>query len=280
MNIDANNTSGYSSLNTQAMFNVAFVENNEPPIDTYIKKVRSLSLLVNPANFSDITANLVVLGSVSAFESYMREIIRRTILIDKKSLKICEAMPLSYGAAISHQKNLLPEAILEDISFAGKANVQESIKTFMGIKGHLPNSLSSALDEFGKVCEIRHCLVHRFGKLGTKNAIKLGLSDHSDCIEKPLLLTYQTLQDVQITCNVVVKEVNNYVFNGLLKRLITEDNGKKITATQWTWNYNSDRKEFLKYYSTFVSLIEKPPLHNDAKDAYKLYRDIYNNLPR
>src|SRR5690606_7435082 len=139
----------------------------------YFSKIRSLVLLVSPTDFNDLNANLVVLGCISVFESYMREVIRRTILIDDITKRNCEAMPLSYGAAISHRASLLPEAILEDVSFAGKKNVIESLKNFIAIKGTLPNSLLLALDEFSKVCELRHCLVHRFGKLGAKNAIKL-----------------------------------------------------------------------------------------------------------
>jgi len=282
MNIDANNTSPYHFLDTTNMFDLDFRETNETPIDTYIKKIRSLTVLIdpNPADYNKILANLVLLGSVSVFESYMREIIRRTILIDKISLTHCESLPLSYGAAISHVNELMPEAILEDVSFAGKVNIQESLKKFLNLKGNLPDSLVVALDEFAKVCELRHCLVHRFGKLGTKNAIKLGLTDHSLSIEKPLSLDYIALQNLQMTCNTVVKELNNYIFNSLLKRLIMDERGKKIPTVIWTWKYNQDRALFLKYYMTFVSIIETPRNHSSAREAYDLYRITYNSLRR
>ncbi|WP_367753790.1 hypothetical protein [Flavobacterium sp. WC2430] len=281
-NLDANNTSAYHLLDTTNMFDTLFSEANEPPIDTYISKITNLILLVdpNPLVFNKGLANLLVLGSVSAFESYMREVLRRTILIDRISLKNCESLPLSYGAAISHGNDLMPEAILEDVSFAGKFNIQESLKKFLNLKGNLPDSLIATLDEFVKVCELRHCLVHRFGKLGTKNAIKLGLSDHSNCIEKPLQLDYIALQNLQVTCNALVKEINNYIFNSLLKRLIIDDRGKKINNVIWTWKYNQDRMLFLKYYKTFVSSIEVPRNHSTAKQAYDLYRNSYNNLKR
>lgn len=276
--IDANNTSSFIPLDTSTMFNRGFIENNESPIDTYFNKIQSLVILVNPASFNEINANLVVLGCMSVFESYMREMIRRTILIDEITRKNCELMPITYGAAISHNSGLLPEAILEDISFAGKDNIKESLKQFIGIKGHLPNSLSLALEEFSKVCEIRHCLVHRFGKLGTKNAIKLGLTNHSICIEKPLQLDFTLLQSIQLACNVVVKEINNYVFNSLLQRLIIGDDGKKKTSTIWTWNFTRDRNIFSKYYKTFVSSNESTVNHSSAKGAFDLYRDFYKRL--
>lgn len=280
LTIDANNTSGYASLNTHTMFNLGFVETDDVPIDTYITKIRGLIILIDPGNYNDILANLVVLGTVSAFESYIREVIRKTIIIDNLSQKNCETMPLSYGAAMSHQSQLLPEAILEEFSFAGKKNVVDSIKHFLNFKGNIPDSLDLALNEFSKVCEIRHCLVHRFGKLGTKNAIKLGLSEHSKCIEKPLLLDYVALQNLILACNVAVKEVNNYIFNGLLNRLITDERGRKLNSTIWKWNYNSDRLRFSKYYRTFVSTIEAPINHSSQKDAYDLYRNFYTGLRR
>jgi len=278
--IDANNTSNINPLNTDMMFDQAFSEVEQAPIDTYFQKTTSLIILINPTAFSSLMANLVVLGYISVFESYMREIIRKTVLIDSFSRNLCESMNLSYGAAISHEPKLLPEAILEDISFAGKENIKSSIIQFTGIKGHLPNSFSLALDEFDKVCQVRHCLVHRFGKLGTKNAIKLGLNNHKACIEKPLKLDYLSLQEIQHTCNVVVKEINNYLFNGLMKRLIVDvnQNDKKITNTVWKWNFNSDRSLFSKYYKTFVSTFERTTVHSNIKEAYNIYRDFYRSI--
>src|SRR5690606_16962447 len=91
--IDANNTSNCNPLPTNSMFDTSFRETDEAPIDTYFSKIRSLVLLVNPTNFNDLNANLVVLGCISVFESYMREIIRRTILIDDITKRNCEAMP-------------------------------------------------------------------------------------------------------------------------------------------------------------------------------------------
>ncbi|MER3374802.1 MAG: hypothetical protein RIM83_09230 [Allomuricauda sp.] len=277
LNINANATSGLVNLDTTRMFDHAFIEGTEPPIDTFINKIKNLTLLVNPASFDRLNGNLVLLGSVSAVESYMREVIRKCILIDFESRIKCEKHLMTYGAAISHEASLMPEAILEDVSFAGKGNIVESMRNFLGIKGRVDNSLDAILDEFVKVCQIRHCLVHRYGKLGTKNAIALGLSNHSSCIEKPLHLSYVSLQECQAITLSLVKEVNNYIFKKLLRRLIMDDNGSKKSNIIWQWDYRSDKKNFMLYYDILVSRLEPPTAHASAYECYEIYRDFYRN---
>lgn len=245
-----------------------------------MKKISSLSLLVNPLSFDQLTANLVLLGSISAVESYMREVIRKCIIIDVKCKTKCEIHNITYGAAISHKPELMPEAILEDVSFASKKNITDSLKDFLGIKGHIDSSLVSALNEFSKVCQIRHCLVHRYGKLGTKNAIALGLNSHSDSIEKPLSFNYTNLQECLAICSSLAKEVNNFVFKKILKRLICDDsnNDRKLTNIVWKWHYGQDRKLFKLYHDTLVSQVSNPGTHSNAREAYDLYKEFYESL--
>lgn len=278
LNIDANSTSGYVNLDTSSMFDSSFRESNTSPIDTFIGKMTNLTRLVDPSNFDELMANLVVLGSVSAVESYMREIIRKCILVDSDSKIKCEKQFVTYGAAISHNHDLMPEAILENYSFASKKNILDSLRELLGISGMPDNSVDEALNEFLKVCHIRHCLVHRYGKLGTKNAIELGLSKHSRCIEKPLKLNYSSLQESQAICLSMVKEVNNYIFKKLLLRLIIDEKKKKKTYVIWRWHYGRDKKKFNAYYDILVSQAARPDTHSDAKNAYNIYKSYYKNL--
>lgn len=277
-NLEANSTSSYINLDTTSLFDNSFSESDESPIDTFITKIGNLSTLINPTAFNELTANLVVLGSVSAVESYMREVIRKCVLIDSESKIKCEKHLLTFGAAISHDRNLMPEAILENYSFASKKNIIDSMRELLGIIGNPDNSVDESLNEFEKVCHLRHCLVHRYGKLGTKNAIELGLDNHKGCIEKPLKLNYSSLQDCQAICLSVVKEINNYIFRKLLIRLVATGKKKKKTTVIWKWNYNQDRKLFNNYYKILVSNSATPTTHTNAKAAYDEYRNFYRSL--
>ena len=161
-----------------------------------------LAHLSGPGSLDSTFANLLLLGNVSAVESYLREIIRKLINIDKESRKACEKQMLTFGAAKTHTPEMLPEALLENYSFANKENISKALRELLGLKGQksFSSSMEESLNEYENVCHLRHCVVHRFGKLGVNNAIALGLEEHKHCIEKPLQLTFQTLQKISNLC--------------------------------------------------------------------------------
>lgn len=69
----------------------------------------------------------------------------------------------------NEQFQQIQEKLFEKGAIASKENIKESIKNFLGInlqKSEDPD-LDKILEDFSKVCQIRHCLVHRFGLLGS-----------------------------------------------------------------------------------------------------------------
>jgi len=264
-----NDYSKSSKLETQSLFDKDFVESPLSPIDTFFEKTSELNKLIGkPEDFSNQLAGLILLGYVSAVESYFREIIRKLILVDNVSYKKCEKHTLTYGAALTHEPEMLPEALLENCSFAGNNNIKESLKNFLGItKGDYSSDVIEALDQFAKVCQLRHCSVHRFGRLGSNNAIALGLEEHKEYLEKPLIIDYNTLQEILLICNNIVKEINNFLFEKVLTRSASED------AYDWEWDLRKDKAEFKKYYDLFVSIKRPPDPEPSLNDAYEKFRN-------
>ena len=213
----------------------------------------------------------VLLGYVSAVESYMREITRRLIVFDDESRTACENQTLTYGAAIYHRdKEMLPEALLENISFASKKGIADVIKDFLGIKGNFPPEVEKVLDDFSRVCQLRHCIAHRFGKLGSNNAIKLGLMEHQECLEKPLKLNIRNLQEVFQVCQNTVKIINNFLFQTVLTRTL------KDVDCRWTWDLKTDKAAFKKYFDVFTSKENSSTL----KEVYEEFRKAYKTKGR
>lgn len=252
------------------------------PIDSFISNGMEINKLF--ASFtttgSAVLGNLIILGYVSAIESYFRALFRRLILIDEKSRVACEKRQISYGAVISINEMMLPEALFEEVSFAGKKNIIDSIKNFLNLslqESGLPLDLISTLDQFSEVCELRHCIVHRFGKFGSKNAINLGLTKHQASVEKPIKCDFATLQQLITICHNTVRITNNLLMDRILNRLIIDGNTKN-TTTIWTWNYNRDRILFQKYFNTFYSKLMPPPVKLTAKDAYIKYKNYYDSI--
>ncbi|MCK5718738.1 MAG: hypothetical protein KAH84_02175 [Thiomargarita sp.] len=273
-----NNSSQVTKFDTHDLFDKDYVEPNSSAIDTFLEKTEGLRNLLNKNLIKENSgepkipkyfANLMILAYISAVESYFRKIIRKVILIDKVAQKASENQILTYGAAIIHSPDMLPEALLENCSFASKKNIIDAIRTFIGIKGNMPNDVNDILEHFSKVCQLRHCIVHRFGHLGSKNMIELGLSKHKDYLEKPLQLDFNKLNEIFLVCNSTVKVINNFLFQTIITRTVTERN------INWCWNFDDDKEEFTKYYETFASKIEPPNNNATVKEAYDRFKEYF-----
>ncbi|MCP4157148.1 MAG: hypothetical protein GY757_56070 [bacterium] len=256
-------------LETGKMFDKNYNEPALSPIDMFIEKTRELNKLIGPEpeNMQPQLANLITLGYVSAVESYFRNLLRQLIVIDEASRIKCETQTLTYGAAISYDKNMLPESLLENSSFASKENIKKALKNFLGIKNTYPVDVEGVIEQFEKVCQVRHCIVHRFGHLGSNNAIKLGLKEHRELLNKPVRVSFDSLQDIFSICNNTVKVVNNFLFREILVRTAEDEN------RQWEWDFNKDEERFDGYFKIFRSkLLSKKPYHDDQSEAYRLFK--------
>lgn len=259
-------------IDTFSCFNVAHTEAEKSPIDSCFEKMNNLNLI--HIRFSSIAGistdvvgtqnNLILLGYISAVESYLREIIRKLIMLDKASRISSQEQQLNYGAAINYPSNLLPEALMERSSYASKTNIKDALKTFIGLKGQHANELDKALDEFEKICHLRHCVVHRFGKLGSSNAMKFGLDTHIECLEKPLSLDVGKLYNIYQICENTVLVLNHYLYTNIMKRTVEPD------YSFWQWDLRKDRNNFAKYYNLFASTIKGESSSNLNKAYYDL----------
>lgn len=274
------NNNGITSpiSNTETFFDITYTENNDSAVDSFFKKMKEFNLIIVHLESSTLEIalqkanfNLVLLGQISAVESYMREIIRKLIILDKYSNIKSSSSELTYGAAINYRKDILPEALMERFSFASQKNIIDAFREFLDIKGGCPTELETVLQEFDKICQLRHCMIHRFGKLGSNNAIKLGLEQHLECLEKPLSLDNNHLFETYTVCSNVVLVVNNYLFKTILTRTLEED---------WIWDFRRDKNKFKKYFELFYSNENPNPDIDSLKTCYTRIRDYKRSLNR
>lgn len=265
-----------TAVDTSALFDQAYAEPELSPIDQYFANNKPLNLISSSQSFKQDLASIVLLGYMSAVESYFRAILRGVIIIDSYSQKLVENADIPYAAAIHHQGHLLPEALLEGVSLASATKLKDTLKSLLGLKGAWPADVEKVLGEYSKICELRHCCVHRFGKLGTKNAVRLGLAEHHKLLEKPIQLTQENLEDISFVLRSVVNTINRFIFESLLDRMATNrgDQGQKLYLESWLWNYTMDRKRFLQYYNLFSSKEDTAPSPS-PKSIYDAYRLKY-----
>jgi len=265
------------TLDTAKLFDHEYVEGITSPIDQFIKNTNAVNLVW--LSLTDITpelASIVLLGYMSAVESYMRALIRSIINIDDTAKLAVEAQQISFAAAMHHNKEILPEALLEEISFASPENIKKSLIKFLGLQPSF-GDMEIYFTEFDKISQLRHCCTHRFGKLGTKNAVALGLAKHNNCLEKPLTLGRAELELTADILRDFVKGLNNIIFRAILERTATggkTPSGLIAVKTDWAWKYQKDRKKFASYYSIFASKSDAVP-SPDARQIYDSFAAAY-----
>lgn len=253
-------TSSIKSLN---FFDENYCEPLKSPIDIFNERKVSNLKLLGVGLFSPETskytslaisqnsewkqlANLVILGLVSSVETYFRTAIRKLLIIDTHSRKHSYSSNLTYGAALHHQKDLLPEALLENASFTSSVNIVKTLNSYLDINlGNYSKNptLNSAFNDFDLVCHLRHCVVHRSGLLGSNNALALGFDEFSAYLEKPISINLLTVQEIAVVCDTLIREINDRIFHEILSRTVKEIN--------WSGDLRSDKKIFKSYFDLF-----------------------------
>lgn len=272
----------HDKLDTSALFDTEHDDADISPIDQFIENCQPLNLLwareqKNQEKLPPEIGVLLILGYVSAVESYMRALIRRLIVCDSFSQKCCETYPVSFGAVSHHEVDALPDALLEETIFSSKDGIIKALAKFVNFPIKPSNPLINLLDQYENVCQLRHCCVHRFGKLGTKNAIALGgLKTHKACLEKPIRLTQKEMSSIAQLVYVLVKSINKEVFRAVMVRSVRGTlDGDTTLCIGWTWDFKQDSEEFDRYYAVFAA--KKSP---DAAVLYERFRKTYHMVEK
>lgn len=270
--INVSGTYSFVSLDTTLLFNDSSINVSKNPIETYKLMIEHYLKIANHLYINDIlpletdnihlfrkeiSLNLIILGVVSAVETYCRSIITKILLLDNHLKQKAWESRVCYAAAITHKKILLPEALLEEATFISFDNISKTITS------HLPFSLSNSNlkdlgKEFDKVCNLRNCIVHRSSKLGSKNAIKLGFDLHKEALEKPIVIDYSLLQDMTTICDNFVYALNNELFHQVLHNIKGRNQTNALTKI-----------EFKKYFNTFSGQ------HMSLNDVYQNHYLVY-----
>ena len=271
-----------TKLDTSKWFDAAHEPVAESPIDEFRRNLAEINKLYLRAEqhkeYVPMLGSLVYLGMVSAAEGYFRSLLRRLICEDAACEANAATRTVSYGAAIHHARALLPESLLEGRSLASAAKVTTELRELCGIK--VPDSLQQLFDNFEAISQVRHCGIHRFGKLGSQQALFLGIDQHKPLLEKPLALQVQQLQEIADALQALVHAVNSLCFSEILKRTHTASpsgRGKeKMYQEIWQQDWDADKARFTLYYNIFAST-SKPDPSAPVKDVYDAFMGFVTN---
>ncbi len=266
------------SLDTSVCFETDSGD-TKSPVDRFVERRGELIHLSSQERLEEFPSleGLVLVGVISSVETYLRHIIRETVLIDDVAKETSWALPVPYGAAVHGLKESLPDAFLENYSFVEAGKLTSVLKKCLGLD-HPSAEMKSAIEQFERVCQIRHCVVHRSGRLGVKNAIALGFDTHKTLIEKPLTLSFERLQQAVEICDNLVKVTNHWLFCRLVERLGAI--GEKFNDGRFDWDQEEDREKFMKYVRLFFSKEEPADDAHSVESLFRLFRETPNQSER
>lgn len=268
-------------IDTALLFDTTYAESSVSPVDQFLENCLALnrqwSALKEGEEVVPELSRLILVGYVSAVEGYMRSLIRRLVQLDPYTRTLCAPMQLSFAAAVHHHRDMLPDALLEEVSFSTQKVIEPTLAKFVGIRA-LSSGTKRLLEEFDLILHLRHCCTHRFGKLGAKNATALGLQTHGSLLEKPVRLDKGALESIADLTFSLVKSINNDVFTFVLHRAATERLPHESKPGRgWKWHKSRDRAMFKSYYAMFCSTRDATPSPS-ADSLYELFRTQYRKV--
>jgi hypothetical protein len=270
-----------SRIDTSTLFDSTYSEANDSPVDQFLKNSLLLNMhwtaLPEDRDLAPELSRLLLIGYASAVEGYMRSLIRRLVHIDPFTRNICSTFQVSFAAAVHHSPDLLPDALLEETSFSTQEVIPKTLQKFIGFSSKSA-STKLLLEDFDALMQLRHCCTHRFGKLGAKNAIALGLQSHSALLEKPVKIDKIAMGSIADIAFSLVKSINNDVWAFVIERTATGRLPSRVEpGIGWTWHKSRDRARFDSYYQIFRSLQDATPSPS-AGSIYNLFRDTHKRV--
>ena len=264
------------SVNIASLFKPPSDDGSGSPIDTFIIRTNTLNrfyaaYVVDPTDWIPELGNLILLGYMSAIESYVRTLITGLVNVDTLSRRQAGFKLITFAVATNHPNpRLLPEVLMENMAFSSAGVIEKALKDILGL-AKISDDLKLTLVEFEKLCQVRHCCVHRFGKLGSQNAMELGFERYKGVIEYPFTPSPGDIDGISDVLQGTVRTLKNFIFREVLDRT-WDFEFQAIRPWVWTWHYGRDRKRFQVYYDLFALTAVKPS-SPDIRAVYDSFRN-------
>lgn len=219
-------------------------------IDRFYLNTRGLTAIGVPAllSVSPEVGPLIFLGLISTTENFLREIFS-SILRTCGVAKITAAdSSVKLGSVLWHGSTALELAAFEHSSFAGADEIKKACRNFLNFSFTQTSPLWEPLEEFDRLCQLRHSIVHANGYLAGKNAVALALPSATGRLR--VSITYAQLQEAALICTSLATSFNTELFAEVAKRW----------ALNWRqfpdWNAANEDILFADFHGLFYSSID------------------------
>ena len=223
------------------------------PIDRFYTEVRKIIGYGSDIHILEenvFLGPLLYVGIISKTENYIREIMVECIRI----CPICKSEmanhSVSFGSVMWQKNGEFEKGVFENVSFSDISIIKKELKNCLQIEIKKNELLSELLDEFEKLCQMRHAIVHSSRILAGKNAIKLNiLSDNGKIVIK---IGYAQLQECASICMACVMEFNLKLFYEMCRRWAID--WRRINDF---WDASKENAFFSEIWEIFSFVIDR-----------------------
>ncbi len=225
-------------------------QDEERPIDRYFINSRSFLAYGTESRLSEKIelGRLILLGLVSEAESYFRSILASCLEVCPVCQKAAGEKQVNLGGVIWHGTNGFSRSAFEHMSFASKDDLKKGAQQFLDFKLE-DGKFKEPLEEFEKICQLRHGIVHNAGLLPGRNAVQLGVRKYNKPVE--IVVDFTRLQEAAAVIDTLVVNMNRELFGEMCKRW----------AVDWRraadWQDANEGRVFSRIWKIFVSEEER-----------------------
>lgn len=243
----------------------------DAPIDVFYENLTVVRRMI-PDNgiFNDVIGNSILLNIISITESYVRDIITKVCNICPISRNNSANTQIPLATSLWHREEVV-RTIFQHKSFSSKKDIVNFLRTTIQLQFREDESwpLNSILDEYQKLCEIRHSVIHNFGRLAANNGIALEIEKPNRKSEYKIKVELSQVQSAIDVCTNMVIEINQELFYEMCRRWICQWSNKP------TWDYRRDKANWKEIWDIFYSKLDES---NNRIPNKKSIDEVYYNL--
>ncbi len=237
---------GSERINNLNEYVSSCVASQKSPIDEFYDESKNVLTLFpyNAWGYNSWTGSLASIAIISSVENYYRQVFSKILKICVDSKRNAASNSVNLGSVIWHPLSEVERGAFEHISLASSDNINNTSKKYVGIDLR-KSGLEIILEEFDKICELRHGIVHSGNIVAGKNGIKLQLQSNIDITK--VNIGFDQFQKIMSVCNALVVDSNKVFFEELARRW----------ATSWRnapgWDSAEENSRFKDIWQVFFS---------------------------
>ena len=225
------------------------------PIDEFYVEVKRIIRYCSDIHIleeNDFLGPLLYVGIISKTENYIRDILFQCIKICPICRGKIASRSVAFGSVTWRKNGEFERGLFENISFSDSSAIRKELKNCLEIDIKDNELLDKMLDEFDKLCQMRHAIVHSSRILAGKNAVQLHIVSNNNNENISIKVGYAQLQECASICTACVMAFNLRVFKEMAYRWAVK--WRRMTDF---WDGTKENEYFSRIWDIFSSVIDR-----------------------